>query len=123
MDFEMMCETLARKVFQCGRYDDPLGGRLVNTDSWIDIHDDEFSESCRCKAWAILARLQSGYLDSVTGREELYDQASDLEEKILNAKSNRVILDAMIEINTIVDKLNLKESPYLRYTPTNDNIS
>lgn len=28
MDFDMMCETLARKIFQCGRFDDPLESRF-----------------------------------------------------------------------------------------------
>ena len=119
MDFDMMCETLARKIFQCGRFDDPLG-RLANTDSWTGLHYDEFSERHRCKAWAVLSRLQNEYLDSITGREELYDKSERIEEQILNATTNKELYDSMLEINEIVDELDLSEFPHIDYSSTND---
>jgi hypothetical protein len=119
MDFDMMCETLARKLFQCGRFDDPLG-RLANTDSWTGLHDDEFSEEHRCMAWAVLGRLQNQYLDSITGREELYEKSEQIEEKILKASSNQELFDSMVEINDIVNQLDISEFPHIDYRNTND---
>lgn len=119
MDFEMICETLIRKIFQCGRFDDPLG-RLANTDRWEGLHSEEFSERHRCKAWAVLSRLQNEYLDSIEGREELYEQSESIEEKILQATSNNEIFDAMLDINEIVKKLELSEYPHIDYKNTND---
>lgn len=120
MDFEMLCETLVRKIFQCGRYDDPLG-RLANTDSWSGLHDDEFSMEHKCKVWAVLARLQNEYLDSVQGRDELYNQSEEINDRILNADSNQQLFHIMLEINEIVDKLELDELPHIDYSQTNDN--
>jgi len=119
MDFEMMCETIARKIFQCGRFDDPLG-RLANTDSWYGLYSDEFSDEHKCQAWAVLARLQNQYLDSISGREELYDQSEIIEEKILKATTNKEIIDSMFEINKIVSKLDLSEFPHIDYGKTNE---
>lgn len=120
MDFQMMCETLARQIFQCGRFQDPLG-RLANTDRWNGLHSDVFSERHRCQAWAILSRLQTEYLDSVNGREELYEQAEQIEETILNATTNQQIIDAMHQMSGIVEALNLSEFPHIDYKSTNDN--
>lgn len=115
----MMCENLARKIFQCGRYDDPLG-RLANTDSWGGLYSEEFSERHRCKAWAVLSRLQNEYLDSKTGREDLFEKSKEIEEKILVAKTNKEIFDSMIGLNEIVEKLDLREFPHIDYRNTND---
>jgi hypothetical protein len=120
MDFEMMCETIARKIFQCGRFDDPLG-RLANTDQWSGLYDDEFSTEHKCKAWAVLARLQNQYLDSVSGREELYEQSENIEERILNATTNQELINLMLEINQIVEALDIQEFPHIDYQKTNDN--
>lgn len=120
MDFEMMCENIARKIFQCGRFDDPLG-RLANTDYWSNLHDHEdFSEVNRCRTWAVLSRLQNEYLDSVPGREELYEQSTSINEKVLSATSNKELYESMIEINKIVETLGLSEFPHIDYQNTND---
>lgn len=120
MDFEMMCENVVRKIFQCGRFDDPLG-RLASTDYWSGIHEHEnLSEIDKCRTWAVLVRLQNEYLDSVPGREELYEQSIRIEEKILSATSNKELFDSMVKINEIVKKLDLRESPHLNYQNTND---
>ncbi len=119
MDFAMMCETIARTIFQCGRFDDPLG-RLANTDSWDGLHLDDFSEEYKCKAWAVLSRLQNEYLDSIPGREDLYRQSNGIEERILQATTNQEIIDAMYEINKIVNQLNLSEFPHIDYRNSND---
>jgi len=115
----MMCETLVRKIFQCGRFGDPLG-RLANTDSWTGVQSEGFSESHRCKAWGVLSRLQHEYLDSKTGREGLYKKSKEIEETILNAATNKDIFDSMVEINKIVEKLNLSEFPHIDYRNTNN---
>lgn len=119
MDFEMLCENLVRKIFQCGRFNDPLG-RLANTDSWHGLHDDGFSIAHKCKIWAVLARLQNEYLDSVKGRDELYNQAQLINERLLAASTNQELFDIMLEINEIVDSLNLEEFPHINYSNTND---
>lgn len=119
MDFEMTCETLVRKIFQCSRFDDPLG-RLANTDSWIGIHYEEFSEEHRCQAWAVLSRLQSEYLDSISGRDKLYKQSQIIEDNILQATTNKELYNSMLEINEIVEKLRLSEFPHIAYKNTND---
>ena len=119
MDFEMMCETIARNIFQCGRFNDPLG-RLANTDSWTGLLSDDFSEEHRCKAWAVLSRLQNEYLDSISGREKIFKQSKKIEEKILDATTNQEIIDSMNEINEIVGILGLSESPHINYRNTND---
>lgn len=119
MDFQMMCETIARKVFQCGRYDDPLG-RLANTDSWSGLLRNEFSIVHKFKAWAIIARLKNQYLDSVSSREIMYSQADEIESRIINATNNQIIIDCMMEINDMVDELNLSEFPHISYAQTND---
>lgn len=119
MDFEMMCETIARKIFQCGRFHDPLG-TLANTDSWSGLHQPQFSRIHQCKAWAVIARLKNQYL-SKAGREQLYQQADVLEDQILSATTNQQIFNAMVAINRIVDTLDLSESPHIDYTETNDN--
>lgn len=119
-DFEMTCETLARKIFQCSRFNDPLG-RLANTDSWTGLLREGFSKKHMCRTWAILARLQNEYLDSKDGREELYDQSKNLEQRIFDATSNSELRDIMIEISQIVDQLGLSESPHIDYKNTNDN--
>lgn len=119
MDFEMMCETLARNIFQCGRFDDPLG-RLANTDNWVGLYSDTFSERHKCQAWAVISRLRNEYLDSISGREELFKLSNKIEEKILNATTNKDIFDSMIEINEIVNKLNVYEFPHISYRNTND---
>lgn len=118
-DFEMMCETLARKIFQCGRFDDPLG-RLANADQWYGLSDNDFSMEHLCKAWAIVSRLQNEYLDSVVDREALYEQSKQISHRILNANSNQEIIEAMKEINAIVLILNLLETPHISYRNTND---
>jgi hypothetical protein len=119
MDFQMMCETIVRTIFQCGRFEDPLG-RLANTDSWDGLHSADFSEEHKCKAWAVISRLQNEYLDSISGREDLYNQSNRIEEMILNATTNQEIIDAMNEINEIVNLLNLSEFPHINYLNTND---
>lgn len=119
MDFEMMCETVARKIFQCGRFDDPLG-RLANTDSWAGLYSNEFSMEHKCKSWAVLARLKNQYLDSISGREELYEQADEIEQRILNATTNQELIDSMFEINRIVVTLDIHEFPLIDYQNTND---
>lgn len=121
MDFEMMCETLARKIFQCGRFDDPLG-RLANTDSWYGLHSDTFSEEHRCKAWAIVSRLKHEYLDSITSRQELYEKSNVIEDLILSAETNSQIIELMIQINEIVNAMNLSEFPHLNYNHSNDKL-
>ena len=73
MDFEMMCETIARRLFQCGRFDDPLGS-LANTDWWSGLHNEGFSKEHMCQVWAIIRRLQNGYLDGKDGRDELFEK-------------------------------------------------
>lgn len=118
IDFPMTCETLVRKIFQCERFDDPLG-RLANTDSWVFV-DDEFDMDFKCKAWAVVSRLQSEYLDSVENREELYNRAEEIEERILAANSNNELSNLMLEINQIVEELNLSEFPRINYSNTND---
>ena len=35
----MICEKIARKIFQCSRFDDPLG--IANTDRWHETQDFE----------------------------------------------------------------------------------
>jgi hypothetical protein len=118
-DFEMMCETIARKIFQCGRFDDPLG-RLANTDSWSGLFDEKFSKRHLCKAWAVIARLQNEYLDSIIGREELYALSEQLEEKLINATVNQDIIDVMESINKIVKQININEFPHISYSKTNE---
>lgn len=119
MDLQMTCETIARKLFQCGRFNDPLG-RLANTDSWDGLYSEDFSEEHKCKAWAVISRLRNEYLDSIPGREDLYKQSNRIEEKILHASTNQEVIDSMYEINEIVNKLNLSETPYIDYHNTND---
>lgn len=119
MDFQMMCETVARNIFQCGRFNDPLG-RLANTDSWDGLSLEEFSERHKCKAWAIISRLQNEYLDSIPGREDLYDLSKDIERKILYAKTNQEIVESMYKINDIVEELKLSEFPHVNYHNSND---
>lgn len=114
----MMCETLCRKIFQCGRFGDPLG-RLANTDSWAGLHSEEFSERHRCKAWAVISRLQNEYLDSITGKEDLYKESQNIEDKILNATTNLEVYNSMLEINNIVENLKLEEFPHIKYNNTN----
>ena len=119
-DFEMMCELIARRIFQCNRFNDPLG-RLANTDSWSGIMlDSEFSIEHKCMAWAIVSRLQNEYLDSVEGREDMFEQTKVIDEQILNAKSNKELRDAIKKIWDIVIELNLNESPNITYRNTND---
>lgn len=115
----MMCETIARKIFQCGRFDDPLG-ILASTDSWGGLHSNNFSMEHKCMAWAVLTRLKSQYLDSIDGREELYKQAKEIGEKILIATTNQKIIDLMIEINDLVEALGIQEFPHIEYQNTND---
>jgi hypothetical protein len=119
MDFEMMCEMLARKIFQCGRFDDPVG-RLANTDSWSGLYNDEFSRRHQCKAWAVISRLQSQYLDSISGREQLFEDSEHIEEQILSATTNQEIINAMVAINQIVETFNLTEFPHIDYSQTNE---
>lgn len=118
-DFEMMCELIARKIFQCGRFNDPLG-RLANTDSWSGLLDDEFSIRHKCMAWAIVSRLQNEYLDSIEGREALYERSNEIEEQILNANSNEELRLAMQQLGQIVEELGLREFPHIEYKNSND---
>lgn len=121
-DFPMMCETMARIIFQCSRFGDPLG-RLANTDSWAGLREGEpFSKIHQCKAWAMVARLKEEYLDSNEGRDELYDEADQLEDRILNAHTNGELREVMKEMYEIVKQLNLRESPHISYRNTNDNV-
>ena len=118
----MRCETLARKVFQCERYGDALGGSLTNASRWDDLLDDEFSEAGRCKAWSVLARLQGSYLEDKRGREALLRQTEKIEDRVLTADSNQALRDAMIEMMDIASQLNLKEFPHLNHAPSNDQF-
>lgn len=118
-NLQMKYETMIRQIFQCGRLDDPLG-RLANTDAWYGLHDNEFSKSHVCKAWAVLSRLKLQYLHSVTGREEFYQEVSELEDDILNATSNNEIINVMNRLTEIVEELNLSEYPHISYKATND---
>jgi hypothetical protein len=119
MDFPMMCETITRTIFQCSRFDDPLG-RLANTTSWAGLNSDDFSEEYKCKAWAVISRLQNEYLDSTVGRENLYHQSKGIKENILQATTNQEIIDAMYKINVIVNQLNISEFPHIFYRNSND---
>ena len=119
MDFEMDCEITVRDIFQCGRFDDPIG-RLANAGSWSGLLSNEFSEVYRCMSWSVLSRLQNEYLDSKVGREDLFEQSEYIEERILKATTNKEIYDSMIEIQIIVKKLNLNEFPHISYQNTND---
>jgi hypothetical protein len=118
-DFEMMCELIARKIFQCDRFNDPLG-RLANTDSWSGLLDDKFSVEHKCMAWAIISRLKNEYLDSADGREEMFERSNDIDSQILNSISNEELRDAMKKIWEIVEELNLNEYPHIAYQNTND---
>ena len=118
MDYPMMCETLARKIFQCGRFDDPLG--IANTDRFHKSHDNESLEEQKCQAWVLLKRLQNQYLDSVINREILLEQSHKIELNILNATTDKNIYDSMFEINEIVNQLNISEFPHIDYRQTND---
>ncbi len=119
MDYPMICESLTRKLFQCGRFDDPLG--IANTDRWhMKSHDSLSLQVQKCQAWVLLNRLQNQYLDSVLNRETLFTKSYEIEEKILNAKTDKEIVDSIIEINEIVIKLNISEFPHIGYKQTND---
>lgn len=120
IDFEMKCELIARRIFQCDRFMDPLG-RLANTDSWAGLRKGEFSIKHKCMAWAVVSRLQNEYLDSVEGREVLFMRAQNINNLILGATSNEELRNAMIEIWHITEELNLNEFPHIAYGNTNDH--
>ena len=122
MDYPMLCETLVRKIFQCGRFDDPIG-RLANTDQWDFSNPDQLDQELKCKAWVVICRIINQYLDSIPGREELFSQAERLEEKILVASTNAEILDVMLVLNDLVNALGISEFPHLSYNCTNDNLN
>lgn len=117
-DFSYFCENLARKIFQCDRSEDPLG-RLADVDHWI-FADDEFNQVHKCMVWALLSRLQSEYLDSIVGREDMLEKSEEIEEKILSATSNSELKNLILQIEKIVEKLNLSEFPRIDYRNTND---
>ena len=116
-DFPYSCEILVRKIFQCERFDDPIG-RLSNADNWLFAN--EFDLSFKCKAWAVISRLQNEYLDSIKGREEMYEKSENIEERILSATSTSELRNLMLEIEKLVEKLDLSEFPKLNYKNTND---
>ena len=118
-DLPMKYETMIRKIFQCGRFEDPLG-RLANTDSWSGIYSKDFSKVHVCKAWAVLSRIQLQYLDTVPGRDNLYNEVSNLEDNLLNTTTNKAIIDVMNRLAEIVDELEIKEFPHISYQATND---
>ena len=118
IDFSYSCEILVRKIFQCERFEDPLG-RLSNADNWVFV-DEEFDIEFKCQAWAVISRLQSEYLDSNENRENMYEKSKEIEDKILSATSNSELRNRMIEIEEIVEKLNLSEFPRINYENTND---
>lgn len=117
-DFAYSCEILVRKIFQCERFEDPLG-TLSNADSWAFV-DDEFDIEFKCQAWAVNSRLQNEYLDSVEGREEMYEKTEEIEAGIFSATSNSQLKHFMFEIEQIVKKLDLSEFPRINYEATND---
>jgi hypothetical protein len=120
MEFQYMCELLVRKLFQCGRFDDPLGN-LANTDNWSGLYSDNFSELHRCKIWAVLTRLQNQYLESNPTKQHLFEESEEIMENILNATTNNQLVNAMIAINNIVVQLDIKEYPHINYRQTNYN--
>ncbi len=65
-DFAYSCEISVRKIFQCNRFEDPLG-KLSNADNWI-YEVNKFDVDFQCRAWAVISRLQNEYLDSVVNR-------------------------------------------------------
>ena len=117
MDYQMMCEIIVRKIFQCGRFGDPLG--IANTDRW---HATQDFETQKCQAWVIISRLQNQYLDSLQGREVLLNKSFQIKDAILNANTIKNIYNSMIEINSIVDQLEISEFPHIDYKQTNDKI-
>lgn len=117
-DFAYTCEKLVRKIFQCDESEDPLG-RLSTADYWV-YSDNEFDIEFKCRAWAVISRLQNEYLDSFVEREELYEKSKSIEERILASNINRDIKDLMLEIKSISDQLNLSEFPRINYQNTND---
>lgn len=119
-DFEMQCETMIRKIFQCGRFDDPLNS-LANTDFWSGLYSENFSRIHAFRAWSVLARLKNNYLDSVQGREDYYNQVNKMQKQLIETISNDEIFDIMEQVIAIVDNLNLSENPHISYRPTNDH--
>lgn len=118
IDFPYACEILVRKIFQCERFEDPIG-RLSNADNWVFI-DDEFDMDFICKSWAVISRIQNEYLDSVEGREDMYEKSTEISDKILSATSNAELRELMLNIIEMVDELNLSEFPRILYKSTND---
>ncbi|MCJ8498789.1 DUF3387 domain-containing protein [Chryseobacterium salipaludis] len=118
VDFPYSCELLVRKIFQCEQYEDPLG-RLANADSWIFV-DDEYDIEFKCQAWAVISRLQNEYLDSIEGREEIYQLSKNLAGEILNSQLNSELKSLMAKIQNIVEHLDLSEFPRINYDNTND---
>lgn len=112
-------ETIARKVFQCGRGDDPFG-ILSDADFWTSLSHDEFDKRSAFMAWAVLLRLRNKYLDSVDGRSKYYIASRKLEKRVISAKSNIEIIGVLREIEKIVEDLDIGEFPHLSYSPTND---
>lgn len=118
-DFRMKCENTARKIFQCGRFDDPLG-RVANADNWGGlVTDGELSKEHVCKTWVMISRLQNQYLQK-DDRKELYTLVDGLEEDLFAATTNQEIVEIMEVIIDIVDGLNLGEFPHIPYQCTND---
>ena len=118
-DLAMNYEIMIRKIFQCERFNDPLG-KLANTDQWIGLYSEDFSKMHVCKAWAVLSRIQQQYLDSVPDRNNFYDEVLNLEDNLLNATTNKTIIVVMNRLTEIVDELEIKEFPHITYQATND---
>jgi len=114
-------ETMTRKIFQCSRFDDPLGCLTDASASWGWVYKEQFSVEHVCKAWVVLSRLMTEYL-SASEREELYSKAFDLNEKLLNATTNNEIVEVMDEICSIIEYLDISEHPHISYKNTNDKI-
>jgi hypothetical protein len=112
-------EEIGRKIFQCGRDEDPLG-IVSNADNWDGIFTNEDQKEYAFKAWVLLKRLKKKYLYYGDGRKYL-EKANELEEKIRSARSNKTIVKILIDVKTIVEALELSEFPNINYEPTNFN--
>lgn len=119
MTHSTIYENLARKLFQCTRYNDPLS-KLANAENYYEFINGQLHEEFRCMAWAIGNRLLVSYLDSKTGRQQMYQDCENAIDQILNAQLNDDIHNSMNVFERIVNDLGIQENPYLNYSPTND---
>lgn len=123
-DLSFKYENVVRKIFQCGRFEDPYYS-LADASDWDELKSAQFSKKSAFKVWAVLSRLRSQYLcesEGRIGREALYEKAMLLEDELLKANTNNELTGVMNEITNIVGRLKLSEFPHISYKATNEKI-